>query len=112
MIFCESCAFKQIIPKNPDDCDLVEIKTSAIPSGAPILDPRTGKAKERPQKTQAKKYKCPRCGRGVVAKEVQGAIAKAIKLRDAKTEAERQENDRKKRIQDGLPPERPNLESS
>jgi DNA-directed RNA polymerase subunit RPC12/RpoP len=110
MVFCEPCSYKAIIDK--DESDLVEIKTSPIPGGIPELDAKTGKTKNKPQKTQSKKFKCPKCGRGIVIKELQGAHANAIKQRDAKIEAQKIEDDRKQRLQDGKPFERLNSEES
>lgn len=107
MIFCEPCAYKMIIQNEESMEDLVEIKTSPIPGGIPEIDLKTNKTKTKPQKKQAKKFKCPKCGRGVVAKELQGAHAVAIKQQQNKLEAQKIEEDKRKRIEDGKPLERP-----
>lgn len=112
IIYCEPCAFKTIIEKEDTVNDFVEIKTSPIPGGVPELDPKTGKTKIKSNTKQNKKYKCPKCGRGVVAKELQGAYVTAIKQIEAKNEAQKIEADRKQRLQDGTPIERTNLENT
>lgn len=105
MIFCEPCSFKMII--EPDQTpDLIEIKTSKIPGKIPEIDPATGKTKVYPEKKQILKYKCPKCGRGVIVKELQAAYTKTYKQLDDKLEKERVDADRKKRLEDGKPPEK------
>lgn len=103
MIFCEPCAYKQIIdPK--EEPDLVVIPTSPIQQGIPQLDQATGKTKLRPAKPQNKKYKCPKCGRGVVVKELLGAYSSLMKKLDDETERKKAEEDRLQRLKDGMPP--------
>lgn len=112
MIFCEPCSFKMILEKGCLPESLVEIKTSPIPGGIPQLDPKTGRAKQKPHTNQNKRYKCPKCGRGVVVKELQGAYSTTINQIEMKAQLQKHEEDRRQRIQDGKPPERPELENS
>ena len=106
MIFCEPFSFKMIIEEDHLPESFFEIKTCPIPGGIPKLDEKIGRAKKKPPTNQKKKYKCPKCGRGVVVKELQGAYLKTIKQIEIKEEKIKTEEDRKKRLQDGLPMER------
>ena len=106
MIFCEPCSFKMILQDDNIPDSLVEIKTSAVPGGIPSLDPTTGQIKTKPSSPQKKKIKCPKCGRGVVVKELQGAYSSTIDKIKQKIEKENIEEDRKKRIEDGKPLEK------
>jgi hypothetical protein len=105
MIFCEPCSYKMII-ESDSNLNLSEIPTSPIPGGVPELDPKTGKAKIKNSTPQAKKYKCPRCGRGASVKELQPAYASALKKIDEQKEQERIALDRKQRLEDGKPIEK------
>ena len=103
MIFCESCSFKIIIQDDMYLESFTDIKTSPIPGGIPALDQDTGKTKTKQQILQNKKVKCPKCGRGVVVKQLQEAYSSTIKKIKQKDEEEKFEEDRKKRIEDGKP---------
>jgi hypothetical protein len=111
MVFCEPCSFKMILENDQIPENLVEIKTSMIPGGIPELDSKTGKTKLKPQNKQNKRYKCPKCGRGLVTKELQGAYLTTIKQIEQKAEIQKMEEDRKKRLEDGKPFERSNENS-
>ncbi len=102
MIFCEPCSFKKIIEPG-EDTGLVEIKTAAIPGGIPELDPLTNKVKNKPSTPALKKFKCPRCGRGVILKDLQQAYAKTLKQIDDKKEQDRIAKDKEERLKDGVP---------
>lgn len=67
--FCENCGYKRITTGN-DLQDLVEIKTSNIPRGAPTLDPITKKIVVPPSIRRKKIFKCPKCGFAIKAKEL------------------------------------------
>ena len=79
------------------------MNVSPIPGGIPALDQDTGKTKTKHQILQNKKDKCPKCGRGVVVKQLQEAYSSTIKKIKQKDEEEKFEEDRKKRIEDGKP---------
>lgn len=49
------------------DFKLVEIKQSPTPSGLPVL--LDGKIVTPPIHPRAKKFKCPKCGRGITARK-------------------------------------------
>lgn len=108
MIFCEFCTYKLIVEPNAT-INLVEIKTSNIPGGIPELDEKTGKMKIKTMKSQNKKYKCPKCGRGVILKDIKGAYKKTFSSIEARKEKEKIEEDLKKRLEDGKPHEKPDL---
>jgi len=103
-LFCEPCSYKQIITADKCESDtLVEIKTSPIPGGAPRLDPKTKKGKDRPSIQRNKKFKCPQCGRGVTAKSLPPVYVNAFKEVDELKRKEHDELEKKKRIEDGKP---------
>lgn len=105
MLYCEPCSYKQII-ECEDEIDLFEIKSSDIQRNIPRLNPATKRPEEKPKFKQAKRYKCPKCGRGIVLKDLQGSYAMTYKQIDQRLEKERIEEDRRKRIEDGKPPEK------
>ncbi len=106
MIFCEPCSFKMILDGDDMPDNLVEIKTSPIPGGIPFIDAKSGKTKTKSNTKQSPKFKCPKCGRGVVVKELQSAYQNTIKQIKDREEKEKIESDRKKRIEDGTPIEK------
>lgn len=106
IIFCEPCSFKMIIDEENISKELTQIKTSSIQGRIPELNLKTNKTEHKPVKNQTKKVKCPRCGRGVVVKDIQGAYEKTIKEREERTEQQKQELDKKQRIEDGKPLEK------
>jgi hypothetical protein len=106
-IYCEPCTYRQIITADkPEAENLVEIPTSPIPGGSPVLDPETKKAKEKPAMTQPKKFKCPQCGRGVRAIKLPDVYAKAYKEIDDQVRKKEEEAEKQKRLEDGKPYER------
>jgi DNA-directed RNA polymerase subunit M/transcription elongation factor TFIIS len=106
LIFCEVCSYKKIFEEEKIIDNLIEIKISPIQGGLPQIDSKTGKTKNKPKKDQNKKYKCPKCGRGVMAKEIQGAYLKTIKELQLKEELKKIKEDHEKRINDGKPLDR------
>lgn len=106
MLYCEPCAYKRLIMPEEQISDLVEIPSVPIPGGAPVLKPGETKAKPRPQAEQPKKYKCPKCGRGVRVKEMLAPYAKAVDQKLKVKEKEERDKARLQRIKDGQPPER------
>lgn len=84
-LFCDYCSYKRITDGS-DIKDLREIKQSPVPGGTPYLDPLGKKevAAELHQPAvysngtivpratpQRKKFKCPRCGRVIMARQIQ-----------------------------------------
>jgi DNA-directed RNA polymerase subunit RPC12/RpoP len=70
-IHCD-CGFHKTLTKEDD---LFKIKTAPVPSGSPFL--KDGKTVNKKPKPQAKKVKCPKCGRGVIVKKLKTPIKKA-----------------------------------
>ncbi len=84
-LFCDYCGYKRITDGS-DIGDLREIKQSPIPGGSPILDPlgkkevkvelhqpasnTNGTIAPKPV-PQRKKFKCPKCGRVIMARQIQ-----------------------------------------
>jgi hypothetical protein len=100
-IFCESCYFKKIL--NEEDLkNFTEIKSSPIQ----FKIPESKSKKDIEFKNIVKKIKCPKCGRGVVVKNLAGAYKKTIKEIEEKLEEEKQKIDKQKRIEDGKPQEK------
>lgn len=95
MLFCEPCAYKQIIEKDNSE-DLRTIPTSPIPLGY------LKKTKEK-EKQQPKKTKCPKCGRGVALKTLPEAYSKAYEEIEKKEKEKKIEEEKFKRIKDGTP---------
>ena len=93
MLFCEPCGHKHFIFEEPDD--LLEVKRVDIPGGTPYIDPETKSIKEKKKTAQPKVYKCPKCGRGVVAKRLPEVYVKAQKEEDRKIQ---EEEDRRKKV--------------
>ena len=67
-LFCELCAYKRLTD-GTDVGDLVEVRTSPIPRGAPTLDPEMN-ISVPPAIRQQKRFKCPNCGRVIKAKRL------------------------------------------
>lgn len=64
-LYCDACNWKLVTDGSDDIAKkLVEIKTSPIPTGIPILDEENKIINPAPKK-QIKKFKCPNCGRGI-----------------------------------------------
>jgi hypothetical protein len=105
-IFCEPCSFKKIVTGDKPGEGLVEIKTASVPGGAPVLDPTTKKTKTKPDLKRPKKFKCPQCGRGVTAKKLPDVYEKAYKAIDEERIKREQEEEKRKRLEDGQPPKR------
>ena len=105
-LFCEPCSHKQIIEEDLDKVDLIKIKTVKIPGGAPVLDPKTKKAKAKPDHKRPEMFKCPKCGRGVVTKRLPDVYVKAYKKIDDDELKKKQEEEKTKRVLDGKPEKR------
>ena len=86
-LYCEICNWKRITDGS-DIGDLFELKTSPIPSGIPKLDSETKKTTTKKPLARTKKFRCPKCGRGVLPRKVANP-QEAIDQK--KEEAERQE---------------------
>jgi DNA-directed RNA polymerase subunit RPC12/RpoP len=102
MTYCEPCGFKRILETNKPE-DMITIQTSAIPGGVPQLDPTTNKTILKESKPGPIKVKCPKCGRGVVLKELPEVYAKQYTAIDERKAKERRAADKQQRIQDGKP---------
>jgi predicted RNA-binding Zn-ribbon protein involved in translation (DUF1610 family) len=69
-LYCEICGYKRI-SDGSDVHDLLEIKTSPIPGGVPFVDPQTKKIIVPKSQNQRKKFRCPKCGRIIMARQIQ-----------------------------------------
>ena len=83
--YCGNCGYKRFT-KGDDIQDLIEVKTSPIPRGSPQLDPLAKKTMTPaginqpaiiatgittpPSIKQCKKFKCPKCGFVIKAKQL------------------------------------------
>jgi hypothetical protein len=72
--YCEICNYKRITD-GTDIQDLVEIKTSPIPSGIPKRDFETKKVVISKPIKQKRKFKCPQCGRVISPKKLNLSLA-------------------------------------
>lgn len=68
-LYCEICGYKRI-SDGSDVQDLKEIKTSPVPGGSPFIDPITKKVIAPSSQKQRKKFRCPKCGRVIMAREI------------------------------------------
>ena len=68
-LFCDFCCYKRITD-GTDVHDLVPVKTSPIQQGIPYIDPLTKKTVMPPFKPQKLKFKCPKCGRVIMARQI------------------------------------------
>ncbi len=68
-LYCEICNWKRITDGS-DVTDMTELKISSIPGGSPKLDPITKKVIEPKSKKPRKRFKCPKCGRAVIPRQI------------------------------------------
>lgn len=66
-LYCEICNWKRITD-GTDIGDLYEYKKTSIPGGVPKLDPVTKKIVTPKAIETKRKFRCPQCGRTVIAK--------------------------------------------
>ena len=69
MLYCEICNWKKI-SDGSDIKEMIEIKTSPIPGGSPVLDPITKETIVPKNKKQTRRFKCPQCGRVVIPRKL------------------------------------------
>lgn len=68
-LYCEICGFKRIT--DGSDCtDLVEIKQGTVPRGIPFYDVEKKTIVTPEPMPKKKKFKCPKCGRVVMARKL------------------------------------------
>ena len=112
--YCEPCGFKRII--EGQDHGMVEIKSSPIPLAGPNKpdEKKYNKTKTRADgenrdmfapktRDQRTKVKCPKCGRGITAKNLVGAFVKAYDEKEENEKSQKQLLEKKRRLLDGLP---------
>ena len=88
--YCEYCGWKKIT-NGADVKHLHEIKTSPIPGGVPKFDVDTGKIVDKKVIKQARKFRCPKCGRCVTPRKLgnpQEDINQARELKARKSNEE------------------------
>ena len=106
MMFCEPCGFKKIIDVNEQVTNLTEVKTSPIQLKIPSLDPATQKTVQSKFQPQAPRYKCPKCGRQVKVRELLPVFTKLFEQLEQQKVKQQQEEEMRKRIEDGKPAEK------
>jgi len=94
-LFCEFCGFKKIIDDLTNLCVIKNINIQGK------IEKSTKIGKEIYEKN--KMYKCPKCGRGVIEKKINGAYLETIKKNQEEIDKKKIEEDRKKRLEDGKP---------
>lgn len=65
--FCDACNYRRVTD-GTDLGDLVAVKASPVPGGAPRLE--NGRTVTPEAKQLKKKFKCPQCGRAISAKKI------------------------------------------
>lgn len=69
-LYCEICNWKRVTDGSDVD-DLHELtSTSPIPGGIPKWDKEKKEIVERPNRQRRRKFRCPSCGRVVMAKQI------------------------------------------
>lgn len=68
-LYCDCCHYKRITD-GTDIQDLVPVKTSPIQQGIPYIDPLTKKTVTSPYKPQKLRFKCPKCGKVIMARQI------------------------------------------
>jgi predicted RNA-binding Zn-ribbon protein involved in translation (DUF1610 family) len=68
-LYCDSCNYKRITD-GTDIQDLIPVKTSSIQQGIPYIDPLTKKTVTPPYKPQKLRFKCPKCGKVIMARQI------------------------------------------
>jgi transposase len=106
ILFCEPCSFKKIIESDEDAATLVECKTSPVQLHLPTLDPTTLKPVVSKFQPQAKRYKCPKCGRVAKVRELFKPFQELLKAADQQKAKDTLEEEKRKRFEDGKPPEK------
>lgn len=69
-LYCEICGYKRLTD-GTDIQDLVPVKTSKIQYGLPFIDPLTKNTITPPYKAQRLRFKCPKCGRVIMSKQIE-----------------------------------------
>lgn len=115
--YCEACGFKKI---TGSDHGLHEMKTSPIPLAAPkeadgkkynlakyvSADGKIVESFYPKNMNQRVKVKCPKCGRAITSKTLVGAFEKAYEDKEKKIKEDQINEDRRKRMLDGIPDSR------
>lgn len=71
LVYCEPCGYKRITDGS-NDYDLTKVPRSEVPGGYPKLDLIKKEVKEPKSKSQPIMVKCPKCGRGVRVRKLDG----------------------------------------
>jgi len=69
-LYCEICGYKRLTD-GTDIKDLVPIKTSKIQHELPYIDPLMKKTVTPPYKEQRLRFKCPKCGKVIMSKQIE-----------------------------------------
>jgi len=104
-LFCEPCSNKQIIERF-EETDLLEVPRAKVPGGSPRYDGVKKKTVLSSSTSQPRMFKCPSCGRGCVCKSLPDVYADAYGGIDEKTRIEKIAEEKRKRIEDGIPLQR------
>lgn len=67
VIHCDACGNNTVTDKADN---LVEIKTAPIPGGVPFYNLEKKSTQTKPSLNRPKMFKCPKCGRGIVARKM------------------------------------------
>jgi len=98
LIFCDFCSFRKILNNADDLKNFNIIKNAKIQSKLPDI-----KNKKIVTKNNKDMIKCPSCGRGILVKNLNGSHLETINKIKTKEQKEKEENEFRKRIEDGKP---------
>ena len=101
-LYCEICNWKSVTDGTEVEDKLYEYSTSPIPGGAPYVDPVDKKTVEKKSQKQPRKFRCPKCGRVVIPRQIdnpQEDVDLKNELKNRKTHEEDWAIGRKERSQ-------------
>jgi hypothetical protein len=68
-LYCDCCNYRRITD-GTDIQDLIPVKTSSIQQGIPYIDPLAKKTVTPTYKPQKLRFKCPKCGKVIMARQI------------------------------------------
>ncbi len=97
LIYCEPCSFRSTIMEE-EIKGFTEVPLVDTPGGHPKRNPETKKVETPKSLPRAKMFKCPQCGRGVIAKPLPDIYVKTIE--DVEKEKLKKQDAERKKVQE------------
>lgn len=105
LVFCEPCAYKKIVTED-ELKTLPTIKRADIQGHINELDKQTRKIIKKPPIKKNMLTKCPKCGRGVIVKNLPPSYTSAFDQKDKVSKQTQEEEAWLARLKDGTPEKR------